>query len=132
MTRLKNPIQSIFPIIVNLPHHPIIRESQTTILRVVFNGSSIISNGTSINDHMHIGPKLQLDLLSIVSQWRSYSFVLLADIAKMYRQILVDPRDRDYQRILWRESSELKIEEFQLNTVTYGTRSAPYLALRVL
>lgn len=44
----------------------------------------------------------------------------------MYRQIWIDPRDRDYQRIIWNN------RDYQLNTVTYGTVSAPYLALRVM
>jgi len=38
----------------------------------------------------------------------------------------------DLQRILWRYSSEEPIQEYQLNTVTYGTASAPYLATRCL
>ncbi|KMQ88131.1 hypothetical protein RF55_12434 [Lasius niger] len=50
----------------------------------------------------------------------------------MYRQILVDMRDVDYQRILWKDPTEDEITDFQLLTVTYGTASAPYLALRVL
>jgi hypothetical protein len=50
----------------------------------------------------------------------------------MYRQINVHPADRDLQRILWRYTSEEPIQEYQLNTVTYGTASAPYLATRCL
>ena len=50
----------------------------------------------------------------------------------MYRQITVHPQDRDLQRILWRYSTEEPIQEYQLNTVTYGTASAPYLATRCL
>jgi len=55
-----------------------------------------------------------------------------ADITKMYRQITVHPQDRDLQRILWRYSTEEPIQEYQINTVTYGTASAPYLATRCL
>jgi len=50
----------------------------------------------------------------------------------MYRQIIVHPLDRDLQRILWRYSTEEPIQEYQLNTLTYGTASAPYLATRCL
>ncbi|XP_070529962.1 uncharacterized protein [Cardiocondyla obscurior] len=55
-----------------------------------------------------------------------------ADIAKMYRQILVDERDVDFQRILWQPDSRDDVCEYQLLTVTYGTACAPFLALRVL
>ncbi|CAG7724746.1 unnamed protein product [Allacma fusca] len=50
----------------------------------------------------------------------------------MYRQILVHPEDTPYQRILWRESQDNPILDFELLTVTYGTSSAPYLATRTL
>lgn len=36
------------------------------------------------------------------------------------------------QRILWRKSSKDKLEEYRLTTVTYGTASAPYLAIKAL
>ncbi|XP_011883990.1 PREDICTED: uncharacterized protein LOC105571129 [Vollenhovia emeryi] len=49
----------------------------------------------------------------------------------MYRQIWIDSRDRDYQRILWGNDSD-ELQEYQLLTVTYGTTAAPFLALRVL
>lgn len=48
----------------------------------------------------------------------------------MFRQILIDPRDWDYQRILW--YSDGKIVPFQLLTVTYATTCAPFLANRVV
>jgi DNA mismatch repair ATPase MutS len=42
------------------------------------------------------------------------------------------PEDRDLQRILWRISPNELIQEYQLNTVTYDTSSAPFLATRCL
>ncbi|XP_011884024.1 PREDICTED: uncharacterized protein LOC105571157, partial [Vollenhovia emeryi] len=50
----------------------------------------------------------------------------------MYRQILVDPRDTTYQRILWKTRDSDRPSEFKLLTVTYGTACAPFLALRVI
>ncbi|XP_076660691.1 uncharacterized protein LOC143364065 [Halictus rubicundus] len=49
----------------------------------------------------------------------------------MYRQFLVREEDRPYQRILWRNAQN-EISTFQLNTVTFGLSSAPYLATRCL
>lgn len=117
---------------VYIPHHAVFREnSATTHLRVVFNASAPTSNG-SLNDHLRIGPKLQTELPSVLMRWRQFRYVYTADIAKMYRQILVDQHDVDYQRILWRPAADTSIKDYQLVTVTYGTTSAPYLALRVL
>ncbi|XP_076549214.1 uncharacterized protein LOC143306720 [Osmia lignaria lignaria] len=116
-----------------IPHHAVFRESsETTRLRVVFNASRRSSNGKSLNDLLLTGPKLQQVLVAILIRWRQFQFVYTADVEKMYRQILIDPRDLDYQRILRRDSPLLPVEEYQLLTVTYGTAPAPYLALRVL
>ncbi|XP_018376369.1 PREDICTED: uncharacterized protein LOC108769725 [Trachymyrmex cornetzi] len=54
-----------------IPHHPVVREcSSTTKLRVVFNASCKTTNGTSLNDHLLVGPKLQQDLSAILLRWR--------------------------------------------------------------
>ncbi|UYV77433.1 hypothetical protein LAZ67_15001016 [Cordylochernes scorpioides] len=42
------------------------------------------------------------------------------------------PEDADYQRILWRPSPEEPVVDYRLLTVTYGTTSAPFLAMRTL
>lgn len=117
---------------VYIPYHEVIRESSTTTrLRVVFNASSVTSNGTSLNDHLLLGLKLQTEITSVILCWRQCKYVYAADIAKMYRQIRLDPRDIDYQRILWKPPTLDHITEYQLLTVTYGMACVPFLALRV-
>lgn len=116
-----------------LPHHGVLREeSTTTKLRVVFNGSETTGSGTSLNDHLLIGPALQSDIRDLFLRWRSYPICLLADIQRMYRQILVREEDRDFQRIVWRSDPKVDMVDYRLCTVTYGTSCAPYLAIKVL
>ncbi|GBM48199.1 hypothetical protein AVEN_72476-1 [Araneus ventricosus] len=50
----------------------------------------------------------------------------------MYRQVLVDPEDKNLQKVAWRNSSDFPIMEYKLSTITYGTSSAPFLATRCL
>ncbi|GJQ75542.1 hypothetical protein Trydic_g17627 [Trypoxylus dichotomus] len=50
----------------------------------------------------------------------------------MFRQILIREEDRRYQTIRWREDSNEPLKFYTLNTVTYGTASAPFLAARTL
>lgn len=50
----------------------------------------------------------------------------------MYRQILVNSTDQHLQKIVWRQTPEEPIQTFQLSTVTYGTKAAPFLALMTL
>lgn len=116
-----------------IPHHGVVRESSlTTKLRVVFNASSPTTSGVSFNQLHMIGPTVQDDLVSILLRFRKYKYVLSADVEKMYRQVIVHPDDRHLQQILWRDDPSKPMEAYQLNTVTYGTASAPYLATRCL
>lgn len=116
-----------------IPHRAVLREdSLTTKLRVVFNASHRTSSGYSLNDILHTGPKLQLDISRILLEWRLHKFVLVADIEKMFRQIFVHPQDRKYQCVLWKNECNGNLEAYELNTVTYGTACAPYLSMRVI
>lgn len=116
-----------------LPHHGIWKKSSsTTKLRVVFDGSCSTTSGVSLNDLLHSGPKIHIDLIDILLRFRLGCVCYAADIKKMFRQILMAPEDRIFQMILWREASSDDIETYVLSTVTYGTSCAPYLALRVL
>nr|XP_049467031.1 uncharacterized protein LOC125908360 [Anopheles coluzzii] len=116
-----------------LPHHCIVRpDSTTTKLRVVFDASCALDTVTSLNDALMIRPTIQDDLISILLRFRMSKLALVADIEKMYRQINIAAIDRPLQRILWRNSPTEPIRTFQLNTVTYGTSCAPYLATKTL
>ncbi|XP_055543181.1 uncharacterized protein LOC129728753 [Wyeomyia smithii] len=115
-----------------LPHHAVLRPSNTTTkCRVVFDASAKTS-GLSLNEVMEIGSISQSDLLTIVLRFRRPAFVLTADIAKMYRQIVVAPCHTPLQRVFWRECPTDPLRILELTTVTYGTASAPFLATRAL
>ncbi|XP_061718192.1 uncharacterized protein LOC133525818 [Cydia pomonella] len=115
-----------------LPHHCVLRESSTSALRVVFNGSAKTSTGVSLNDIMHKGPNLQKDLLSLILKWRQHRVAYIADVEKMFRQIWVHQEDQSLQKIIWRDSPNEMLQEYQLTTVTYGQKAAPFLAMMTL
>ncbi|GFY33697.1 integrase catalytic domain-containing protein [Trichonephila clavipes] len=50
----------------------------------------------------------------------------------LYRTILINPKQRNLQRIVWCESEHESPKIYELSTVTYGTVSAHYLAQRTL
>nr|XP_037875266.1 uncharacterized protein LOC119630330 [Bombyx mori] len=87
-----------------LPHHGVFREhSTTTKLRVVFDASMASTSGLSLNDLQMIGSAIQGDLIAILLRFRENRYVACADIEKMYRQVLIEDDERDYQLILWRD-----------------------------
>ena len=97
LTEVKNPTNDGF----YLPHHAVIKEtSATTKLRVVFDGSAKTSSGISVNETLLVGPTIQDDIFTLLLRFRLHNYVISADIAKMYRQILVKEEGRKYQHIL--------------------------------
>lgn len=114
-----------------MPHHAVFKESSlTTKTRVVFDASAKTSSGVSLNDILMVGPKIQDDLITLLLRFRLHTYVLTADLEKMYRQFLVQENDRVYHKLLWKDAKGIKT--FQLNTITFGVASAPYLATRCL
>ena len=53
-----------------MPHHPIVKKSATTPMRIVFNASSKPTDGTSLNDSLHTGPSLTAKLHDILLSFR--------------------------------------------------------------
>lgn len=113
---------------VYIPHHAANSEK----FRVVFDGSCKMKDSSSPNDIQLNGERLQRDLTFIIARFRLGKVALCADIAKMYRQILVPPKQRDFQRILWSTTDGQPIREYRLNTQTYGMKSAAYVCIRTL
>lgn len=131
--RVVNEVDSSTDGAYYLPHHCVVKlDSSTTKLRVVFDASAKSTTDVSLNDVMMIGPTVQDSLFDIVLRFRMYKYAFTADVSKLYRQVLVSPEHRKFQRILWRENRTDPLKELELSTVTYGTAAAPYLATRAM
>ncbi|XP_039436592.1 uncharacterized protein LOC120418326 [Culex pipiens pallens] len=116
-----------------MPHHAVFNPASTTTkTRVVFDASAGTTSGSSLNDHLYVGPALQRKLYDIVIRFRFPQFVFTADMTQMFRQIRIRSEDRKYQQIFWRRHPDELVKVYQLATVTYGTACAPFLATRTL
>ncbi|XP_065075162.1 uncharacterized protein LOC135698942 [Ochlerotatus camptorhynchus] len=116
-----------------LPHHPVVKEASTTTkVRVVFDASCKTSSGISLNNTLLVGPVIQQDLRTIVLRSRTRQVMLVADAEKMYQQINMNPTDIPLQSTLWRFGTDEEVETYELTTVTYGTKPAPFLATRTI
>ncbi|XP_073955604.1 uncharacterized protein [Choristoneura fumiferana] len=134
MTENKEPSSSCLQqVSYFIAHHGVIRESSlTTKLRAVFDASAASSSGISLNDIQMVGPTVQEDLYSILLRFRQHRYVVTGDIEKMYRAIEINPIQRSLQQIIFRYDTTKPLKTYTLNTVTYGTASAPYLATKCL
>lgn len=116
-----------------LPHHGVKRMiSTTTKIRPVCNGSSKSETGKSLNDCLLCGPTVQPEIFDILIRFRERKVAIKCDIEKMYLQVFVEPTQRKWQKILWRNSPAEPLRHYELNSVVFGLTSSPYLATRTL
>lgn len=114
-----------------IPHHIVLHPSSTTTkVLVVFHASAKSNSGSSLSDVLMKGPAIQPELFDRLMVFHTYPVAFTADITKMYRCVLMHDDDRHFQSILWRESSNEPVQVYQLNTVTYGTKPASFLATK--
>lgn len=112
---------------VYIPHHAITKK-----FRVVFDASCMNVAGNSLNRLQYVGEKLQHDLQDQIMRFRRGEIAVVTDIEKMYRQIFIDDRQWDLQRIFWRENPYVPLAEYWLMVVTYGLASSGHLAVRAM
>ena len=85
-----------------------------------------------MNDCLLVGPKLQDDLFHILTRFRFFKVAMSADVAKMYRQVELCPKDKDLHRLLWRFQQGEPVDTYRMTRVTYGVASSSYHAIRCL
>ena len=116
-----------------IPHFGILKSTGNVAkLRVVFDASAKTAGGVSLNDKLLVGPKLQADIVRVLLEFRLNQVCLSTDVKQMFRNILILPEHRKFQQILWRRAPDEPIQEYVLNTVTYGLAPSPFLAIRTL
>ncbi|GFW66346.1 integrase catalytic domain-containing protein [Trichonephila clavipes] len=115
-----------------LPHYGVFRPDKTTTkLRVVFNGSTSTTSSLSLNDLLLKG-EVKEDIFEIMTRFRTHKYAFTIDIQMMFQQILTDPDQRDFFWIMWKTGANEEPVIYRLKTVTYGTSSTLFLAIRTL
>ena len=81
-----------------LPHFPVVKEDRvTTKDRVVFD-AAVKHDGKSLNDAIWPGPKLQRDLVDMLTCFHWAPVALSADISEMFFQVELQVKDHPYHR----------------------------------
>lgn len=110
-----------------LPHRPVVKESSiTTRIRPVFDASARERSMPSLNDCIENGPNLIESIPNVMMRFREARFGVIADIAKAFLQISINPEDRDYLRFFWFDS-EGEIITFRHKRVVFGLKCSPFL-----
>lgn len=122
-----NETAEVDEIVYYIPHHAILPR-----FRVVFDGSCKTDLGISLNDIQLIGGKEQFDLADIIMRFRRHPIAVTADIRMMFRQVRVEKKFWNLQRIFWRKDRNEILREYWLTVVTYGLASSAHSAVRAL
>ena len=114
------------------PHHlhQLFGKNPQPQCRSVFNASAK-TNGKSLNDCIMVGSKQQPDLIELLINIRFYP-VVLSDVTKMYRQLILNELDRNLHQFYWRSDPSEPITKWWLTRVIYGVASSSYHAIRAL
>ena len=117
----------------HLPHFAVIKpDKETTKTRIIFDASAA-QDGTSLNNFIYQGPKLQIDLVNMLLRFRRYPIAIVGDISEMYLQVKIKEEDRSMFRFLWRYFDEKKSPViYDFNRFMFGMNAAPFVVQYVV
>ena len=88
-----------------LPMHAIHKEDSTTRkLHIVFDSSAKTTSGTSLNDHLLVGPTVHPPLVDILLRFQNFKLPLTTDVSRMYRAVKLADDQKDIHRFVRRKN----------------------------
>ena len=130
VSEYKDPVGNTKPVTHYLPHHGVVRmSSQTTKLRVVYDGSArAAGDDCSLNDCLQKGPNYIPKLFDVLIQFRWHSIAVTADIEKTFLMVGIKESDRDLLHFLWLKQPDISNSEMihlHFARLVFGLRPSP-------
>ena len=109
-----------------LPHHGVYHPTKPNKIRVVFD-CSVEYAGRSINKELMAGPDLTNQIVGTLIRFRQERIAFVADIEKMFFQVLVSNDHRNLLRFLWWQDWDLRKEpvDHEMCVHVFGGTSSP-------
>ena len=116
-----------------LPHFAVVNNEKTsTKVRIVFDAAAKVDD-KSLNDAIYPGPKLQRELVDVLTRFRRAPVAVSADISQMFLQVGLAEKDRPYHRFLWRDLDQSKPPDvYEFTRLPFGNTASPFCAQYVL
>ena len=115
------------------PMHAVRKEtSSTSKVRVVFYTSAETASGTSLNDHLLIGPAVHPTIIDVLLCFRRHRIALTTDVSRMYRVVLLPKHQRDLHRFMWRENPQQSLKDYRMMRLTFGVSTSPFAVIMAL
>uniref|UniRef100_A0A914IGQ9 CCHC-type domain-containing protein n=1 Tax=Globodera rostochiensis TaxID=31243 RepID=A0A914IGQ9_GLORO len=116
-----------------LPHHLVFGKKP----RMVFDASSGVKGGKSLNDLLLPGPNLMPELAGTLLQFRSTNFPVCADIEKAFLMIALSTKDREFSKFLWVKDLHApprgnNLIIYRFRRIAFGVISSPFLLAATL
>ena len=71
-----------------------------------------------------VGPELQDDIFDILIRFRFFKIGMSAVVDKIYQQVELNGKHRNYHRLLWRYSSKRDVQTHRITKVAYGVANS--------
>ena len=110
-----------------MPHTAIIRPSETTSVRIVYDASSKAENNNSLNDCLESGPNLNPNILDIMLKFRRFKVAFSADIEKAFLMIAIAESDRQFLKFLWFDKDSEHFKIMQMCRLAFGLTISPFI-----
>mgnify|MGYP002260112394 CR=1 FL=1 len=116
-----------------LPHLPVVKEERvTTKVRVVFDAAAK-HIGKILNDTIWPGPKLQRELVDVLTRSCWAPVALSADISEMFLQVELQYKDRPFHWFLWHDFDTSRDPDvYQFQRLLFGNTASPFCSQYVL
>lgn len=114
-----------------IPHHPVKKDSSTTLIRIVYDCSCRQSSDKpSRNDCLRNDPPMLNDITSILMRFRRNQLAVATDIEKAFLQIGLEEEDRDVTRFFWFKDPTDPTSElitYRVKAVLFGATCSPFI-----
>ena len=124
------PIDEELDLVHYLPHHAVVRQDKVTTKVCIVYDASARTTGPSLNDCLHVGPKLNQKILEILLRFRIHRIAVTADIEKAFLMVSMAKKDRNVLRFLWFKDAcadQQELMELRFTRVVFRISSSPFL-----
>ncbi|XP_055632467.1 uncharacterized protein LOC129772957 [Toxorhynchites rutilus septentrionalis] len=124
----ENQLAERFERVWYLPIFPVVNPNKPGKLRIVWDAAAKVA-GVSLNSFLLTGPDQLTSLLSVLQRFREFRIAITGDIREMFLQVLMNWRDQQCLRFLWRNGESNRSPDVYVTKVmTFGATCSPSCA----
>ena len=102
-----------------IPHYSLTNINKPGKIRVLLDAGAKCQS-TSVNENLLKSHDLLKNLVGVLLWFCQGKFCVMADIEKMFQQVIVNQRDKDSLRFIWRSNRDENFEDIQMNAHLFG------------